>query len=285
MKRVLLVVLTAGVTAVGFGCGGGGGSEESQTDTVSAAEAHNEAILKEAETKAESQQEIEDQLVDRLGTFYYLGVDETFLVPDENFCSVYGVLTKDEIELETGGETEVLLSPDGQMGVEVGIFSGSKLAPCLIAVGEALGWTGEAIVPSGPLSKAAYLREADASCKVTNDLSTELFRGEMGWEELAKAGSEFRLAAVRGAEEFEALQPPASLRRQANEYAAMLREKLEFELTELQAAARVNAASSVGDKVDPTDEAEFDSAGLAREANYDARQKLAGEMGLKVCAS
>jgi len=285
MKRVLLVMLTAGVTAIGFGCGGGGDSETSQTDTVSAAEAHNEEILEEAETKAESQQEIEDQLANRLGTFEYAGVEGTYVTPYENFCAVYSVLAKDEIELETGGETEVLLSPDGSMGVEVGIFGGSKLASCLSAAGEALGWTGEEIIPSGPLTKAAYLREADATCKVTNDLSDELFPGEMSWEETAQAGSEFRFAAVRGAEEFEALEPPAALRRQADEYATMLEEKLEFELTELEAAARIDAASSVGEKVDRADEAEYDSASLAREANYAARHELAGEMGLEVCAN
>jgi hypothetical protein len=263
------------------GCGGGGGDAD-----TGGAETGNRSIPKAAESSAEASAKIHEELDYRLAPYEYEGVDETFALPGENLCTIDGVYTsRNGLELH-GEQRDTLLSPDGNAAVEIGTLQGTQDAPCLKAVAEALGWGGgsKEPKPSGPLTKAEYIRKADALCKLPNEIA-DFFIPIESYDEQAVAQSTNRLPVTQELEGLEALEPPASLESMASEYNRLLSAKIPIEDEAVELAARLGGAQSAGEGVDPADERAFEAVVKRGEANYRMRHKLAAEIGLKECAN
>ena len=205
-RRVVVAAALVGVFALAS-CGGSGDSSSS-TDTTNPAEAHNSAILGEAESDAESVTAIEEELEYQLAPYEYSGVEGTFVTTDGDYCTLGEIYAGEELK-PYKNDKNTLLSPNGSVGVTVGTFQGTQDAPCLKAVGEALGWVGgekKPVTKGAPLSESKLIEEADAICKEGNDEVDTIFGPVETAEEEARALSEARPGVCRSSRSLRSAQ-------------------------------------------------------------------------------
>jgi hypothetical protein len=267
------------------GCGGGGG-DTSGADSTSAAEAHNEAILQQAEGNAETAAAVEEELDYKLAPFYYSGVEGTFVTIDGDYCTVDEPIVGEELSLYKS-DKNTLLSPNGKIGVSVGTFQGTQDAPCLKAVVDALEWGAvESDIPrSGPLTKRDFIKSANAICKEGNDEVEEIYGDDETYGDEAAGDSEARPGYVRRIEEHEALEPPASIASLFDEYVVLLEEQIDLIDKTQTAAATINSEISTGGTARLKQaKKDYKEASDQISVNYEQRERIARNLGLADCA-
>jgi hypothetical protein len=269
------------------GCGGGSDSAES-SDTTSAAERHNAAILGEAEGDAQIESAIKEELDYKLAPYYDAGVEGTFVTPNGDSCYIGEIYLGEELDLYRE-DKNTLLSPNGEVGVSVGTFQGTPYAPCLKAAVEALGWDqveGHAAPQSSrPLTKAEFINRADAICRKGNDEVDRIFSEDQTYGDEAASDSEARPGYVRRIEEHEAFEPPASISRLFDEYVSLLNEQVDIQDEAQAAAATIESQTSTGG-TEGLKQArkDFKKARAETAANYERRERIARKIGLSHCA-
>src|SRR4051794_20473498 len=123
----------------------------------------------------------------------------------------------------------------------------------------------------GRLSKAEYAQQADALC-TKYDAELAKLPSPTTLEALARMAAQAKAVAAEGASRLRALQPPAELQKQADEWLA-LNDKNVDDIEAMRKAAAANDRVKVQE--------------IARDAqrNEAKADKLARKLGLKSCAS